>query len=144
MAPHDVALFAAFVLDDRSSLYTRYEFDITLGPGISGLVAADPTLQAMSDYLNKLKVDVIAWHGGVPTVFEVKPSIGLSAFGQILAYTWYYEQEFGRQAYKGIITDYATPNLATLCEAFGIPVVLVHPASPAQIVQAQRKLSSLI
>lgn len=143
MAPNDVPLFAAFVLSEESQLFTRYEFDVTLGPGLTGLLAVDPALQAMSDYLNKLKVDVIGYHYEMPTIIEVKPEIGLSAFGQVLAYTWYFEQEKGQRASRAIITDHATPNLTRLLEAFGIDLYLVHPASPIQILQAQRIVEQL-
>lgn len=136
MMPGDVPLFAAFVLSPESADYHKWEFDTHLGEGhITGLEFSLPILQ-LSLEVSRLRVDAIGWRFNHPTVFEVKPKGRLSAFGQLIAYQFFYNLEYGIRPDMALITDSITPDMTTLFGAFGIRVHIVTPTDTNGIFQA--------
>ena len=136
MCPGDVPLFSSFVLSPAGQAFDRWEFDTHLGTGTDPGDAFDPVMRKVAILLTQLRVDAIGWKGLDPTIFEVKPDARLSAFGQTLAYCWFWRQQFGQSCKRGIITSSITPQIQTLYDAYDIETHVVVPATPAQIVQA--------
>lgn len=140
MFPNDVPLFAAFVLSPEGEGFTRWEFDVRVGVGIDPGPAFDPNLRAGALALTMLRIDAVGWIGATPTIFEVKPDARLSAFGQVLAYCYYFQEERGVTCRRGVITDSVTPNVVKLYRAFDIEIHLVQPATMYEIALARRKV----
>lgn len=136
MMPHDIPLFASFVLSEEGKRYGQWQFDVHVGPGQDLGEGTDPAIRDMGIMLTQLRIDAIGFSGTIPTIFEVKPDARLTALGQVLSYVWYYEREFNERAYKAVITDSMTDQVRALYEAFGIDIFLVKPALPSEILQA--------
>jgi hypothetical protein len=103
----------------------------------------DPKVRDNAIYLTQAKIDVVAWAGQIPTIFEVKPSLSLTGFGQLIGYAWYYAQHTGIQAYLAGITDFMSRQYRILYDAFDIPVHIVRPASQAEIFAAIEKVREM-
>ena len=140
MAPYDVPLFASFLLSDEGALYHRWEFDVSVGPGVDPGLYVDPKVRDNAIYLTQAKIDAVGWVGQIPTIFEVKPELSITGFGQLLAYRWYFEQHTGIQAYLGGITDYMSAQYKILYAAHSIDLHLVQPASAARILEAVERV----
>lgn len=136
MAPYDVPLFASFLLSPTGRTFQRWEFDVSVGPGVDPGPFVDPALRQNAIYLTQVKIDAIGWMGQIPTIFEVKPQLSITGFGQLIAYCWYYQQATGIQCMRAGITDFTSDQYRGLYEAFSIPLHFVTPASAAQILQA--------
>lgn len=148
MMPGDVPLFASFVLTPEARRFTRWEFDAHLGQGHLTAAEFNLPIYNLSLEVSRLRVDAIGWDHGVPTLFEVKPQARLSAFGQIMAYRFFYRLERQLEAHMAIITDSITPDTALLFASHGITVHIVQEAEHDEIVAAcaivQRDCSQLI
>lgn len=138
MMPHDIPLFAAFVLSDEGKKFNRWEFDVHVGQGQDPGPVFEPNLRFMSLILTKLRIDAVGWEGNHPTIFEVKPDARLSALGQVIGYCHFFTKEFGVACKTAIITDTTTPDIRELYENHGITLHLVEPATNAQIARAAR------
>lgn len=136
MAPGDIPLFASFLLSDEGRLYDRWEFDVSVGPGVDPGEFHPPALREQALYLTRVRIDAIGWHGQFPTIFEVKPQLSITGFGQLVAYQWYYQQQTGIQCFAAGITDFISPQYHQLYEAFSFDVHLVSPATTAKVLQA--------
>lgn len=136
MAPDDVPLFASFLLSDTGKQFQRWEFDVSVGPGIDPGPFVDPALRSNAIYLTQVKIDALGWVGQMPTIFEVKPEIQLSGFGQLIAYRWYYQQHTGIYAHIAAITDAMNVQYRVLYDAHQIDVHIVSPATKAVELQA--------
>ena len=143
MAPYDIPLFASFLLSDEGSLYQRWDFDVSVGPGVDPGPFVDAKLRDNAIYLTQVKIDAVGWAGQIPTIFEVKPEMSITGFGQLIAYRWYFAQHTGIHAMLGAITDAMSPQYRILYDAFDIPVYTVSPANQTQIIQAKEKISRL-
>lgn len=136
MMPRDVPLFAGFVLNEPPGKWDRWVFDHRLGQGHIVGFETDPAILKLSLEVSRLRVDAIGFQGGFPTLFEVKPSARLSAYGQIKAYQLFYEKEFFVLPAMAIITDSITPDTAWLFAREGIAVHIVKPADLQGIIRA--------
>jgi len=143
MAPYDIPLFASFLLSEEGRLYQRWEFDVSVGPGVDPGPFVDPKVRDNAIYLTQAKIDAVGWVGEIPRIFEVKPAISLSGFGQLLAYRWYFQQHTGTYAHLAAITDGLSAQYRPLFSAFDIDVHIVRPASQAQVFLAVERAKEL-
>ena len=143
MAPYDIPLFCAFMLSPAADGYQRWEFDVSVGPGVDPGPYVDPKVRDNAIYLTQAKIDAVGWAGTIPTIFEVKPELSLAGFGQLLGYRWYLERHLGVQAYLAGITDFMSPQYRVLFEANDIEVFVVRPASAAQQLAAVEKVKRM-
>ena len=136
MAPYDTPLFASFLLGDAAKGYQRWEFDVSVGPGVDPGPFVDPKLRDNAIYLTQAKIDAVGWAGQIPTIFEVKPTLALSGFGQLLGYRWYFQQHTGIYANLAAITDSMNRQYRILFDAHDIEVHIVRPATQLQQFRA--------
>lgn len=141
MMEGDVPLFAAFVLSDYGNIYQRWVFDLHVGAGHITGPAFDPADIALALEVSRLRIDAVGYIGSSPTIFEVKPSAGLSALGQVIGYRYFYQKEFQMVPQLGIITDDTTPDLRELYAAMGVGLYLVEPVDLSGILQACKKVN---
>ncbi len=143
MAPYDIPLFASFLLSDAARGYDRWEFDVSVGPGVDPGEFVDPALRDQAIYLTQVRIDAVGWAGQIPTIFEVKPSLSLTGFGQLLGYRWYYQQHTGIYAHLVGITDSIPRQYKILYDAHDIEVHVVKPATQVQIFQAVGRVKEM-
>ena len=132
----DIPLFSAYVLKSEARRFTRWEFDTHLGQGHLAQPEFNESILALSLEVTRLRVDAIGFDGSFPTLIEVKPRARLSAFGQVLAYQYFYKLERQVVARMMIITDSITPDTAQLFAAHGIEVQIVEPTDQDGIIAA--------
>lgn len=144
MTPGDVPLFASFVLTPEGQTYEAWAFDVHLGSGIKTPGLGDnPTIFDIGQYLTQLRVDAVGWRGGQPSIFEVKPEARLNAVGQVITYCDYYEQQFGYQCSRNVITDYANDFTLEIMGRRNITVWQVVFADVQGVIDAVRWVRSL-
>ena len=136
MMYNDVPLFASFILQQPPDIWDKWVFDLHLGQGHLDGLTSDPAALALSLETSRLRVDAVGYSASFPTVFEVKPHARLSAYGQIMAYRTFYEQEYFVRPNMGIITDRTNPNIQWLCAREGIQLHIVKPVNDEGIVRA--------
>ena len=136
MSPYDIPLFASFVISPKGRTYNRWEFDVRVGPptDIGPTFGEEARADALA--LSRVRIDAVGWDGTGPTLFEVKPDARLSAFGQIMAYKFFYCRDVGSSCKAAIITDSCRPYCALLYPAHDIGLHLVRPASPDELLAA--------
>lgn len=142
MMPRDVPLFAAFALTPAGKRYRRFVFDLHVGDGCPPPLGYDPRLVGMAKAITQLRIDAVGWDDWGPTIFEVKPDARLSAFGQLLAYRWFFRKDYGSEAKLAVITDSDTCDVRALYQAYDIEMHLVQPATPHQILQVCTALNA--
>ena len=140
MFPNDVPLFSAFVLSPEAEKFDRWDFDVKVGIPIDPGPAFDPQILGMAIAISLLRIDAVGFQVTQPTIFEVKPDARLSALGQVIAYCFYYQEQFGVACRRGVITDSMTPQVAKVYAAYDIQIYLVQPASTAEILLARKKV----
>jgi hypothetical protein len=143
MMPGDIPLFASFLLSDAGRIYDRWEFDVSVGPGVDPGPFTDPALRSAAIYLTQVKIDAIGWAGNMATIFEVKPEISITGFGQLIAYRWYYAEATGIYANLAAITDFMSDQYKILYDAFGIEVHFVREATQAELYAAVQRVKEL-
>lgn len=143
MAPYDIPLFASFILSDAANGYDRWEFDVAVGPGLDPGPFVDPALRENAIYLTQVRLDAVGWAGQIPTIFEVKPELSLTGFGQLLGYRWYFQQHTGIYPSLAGITDYMPYQYKILYDAHDIEVHQVKPAGQAGIFAAVEKVKRM-
>ena len=136
MAPYDIPLFASFLLSDLGRAVQRWEFDVSVGPGVDPGPYMDPKVRDNVIYLTQVKIDAVGWVGQIPTIYEVKPDLSLTGFGQLIGYRWYYQQHTGIYAGIAGITDFMSAQYKILYDAFQIDVHQVKPATATDVYQA--------
>lgn len=136
MAPYDIPLFATFLLSNLGQQFQRWDYDVSVGPGVEPRPGTDPKMRDNILYLTQAKIDAVGWAGQIPTIFEVKPDLSLTGFGQLIGYRWYYQQHTGIYANLAGITDFMSPQYRLLYDAFQIEVHTVAPATQAKIFEA--------
>lgn len=143
MAPFDIPLFASFLLSQYGQSFDRWEFDVSVGPGVDPGPFVDPKLRDNAIYLTQAKIDALGWAGQIPTIIEVKPEISLTGFGQLLGYRWYYQQHTGLYAQLAAVTDYISPQYKILYDAHDIEVHVVQPATQQQVFLATEQVKKM-
>lgn len=136
MMAGDVPLFVSFVLTPAAKQFDRWEFDVKVGAGHIEGQEFDPAVHKLALEVSRLRIDVVGWSHGVPTVIEVKPRASLSAYGQIKAYQIFFLRDFFIRPNMAIVTDWITPDMRWLCAAEGIQVYEVHEGSFEELIQA--------
>jgi hypothetical protein len=133
MLPNDVALFAGFINTDEGRQYEMWTFDAHLGAEVDPGPAYPPEIRRASILLRCLRIDAVGWIGREPTIFEVKPDARLSAFGQLLAYCWFWREIKQLPCHRAVITDTMTDQVKTLYDAYDVGIKIVEPADSAGI-----------
>ena len=136
MSPHDVPLFAAFVLSEEGKKYHTWQFDVRVGPPTDPGPGYSPQARKDADLLSRVRIDAVGYDGLGPTLFEVKPDARLSAFGQILAYKFFFCRDRGGSCRAAIITDTCTPYCNLLYPHYDVGLHLVQPANQGDLLRA--------
>lgn len=103
----------------------QYDFHVGDAPPFNTLM--DDYTDKNQDMLYRLRIDVVGHDDENINIIELKPSAGPSTIGQVKSYKVLYERdEEPKQPVKMvIITDVANPNMAYLCKAEGVSLIVV-------------------
>jgi len=115
----EILVWKAFLAAQQGS-YDRFDYNTRLGAGVDpGPTVVEPYRSA-SIKLSQLRIDVVGWQGGVPTIFEVERYAKPRNVGQILTYLAAWQA-------AGIST--VDPHLAIVAAAYNpsiMPVLDAH------------------
>jgi hypothetical protein len=106
--------------------YDHYSFSVRVGQGL----APDPThlsgIQFNSAHSTKKRIDVVAWQGAQPFIFEVKFRANPAAIGQLLTYRqlWMEDNPSEPEPQLACIARYSDPDSMRVFAAAGITLYL--------------------
>lgn len=124
--PFEIPLWERF-LERYGRDYDRFEYDVHVGVGVPLDPTWEPTIANMARILTQKRIDAVGYKGDQITIFEVKPDIGLSGLGQLIAYRELYLRDTG---YTGVlllaaVTDNILPDETYVYEKQGIHIYVV-------------------
>jgi hypothetical protein len=129
-APRELPLLAAWILRHAGE-YDRYTLSVRVGHGI----APDPSLpqssQDAATFSTKKRIDILAWRGNQPYIFEVKKRLIPAALGQLLTYAhlWSEENPDALPPILGAIAETSDDDTTRVLREHGVTVYLVTPAA---------------
>ena len=126
MSPQDIPLWRRF-LTLHGKDYTRIEYDVRVGQGITTAPDIPEHLQADWIQLTQKRIDAVAHASNRIDIIEVKPRAATTALGQILTYINLYRDTFSpsKQLRAVVITDTITQDDFAVYERFNIAVVVL-------------------
>jgi len=106
--------------------YDRYAVSVRVGQGRPADPSHDPGIQAQTIQGSKLRIDMVAYQGAQPFIFEVKQRANHHAIGQLLTYQHLYAEEHPSEPLPqlAVIAQTIDPDMAAVFSAQGIPVYL--------------------
>lgn len=107
--------------------YDRYSFSVRVGKGLQPDPTHLPGVQANTAYFTKKRIDMLAWQGPQPFIFEVKERIDPRALGQMKTYAhlWMEDNPDARPPILAAIGRFSDPDTLRVFTANGITVYLV-------------------
>jgi hypothetical protein len=110
--------------------WDRFDYNVRVGEGTDPGPAYADEIRKSYIMSTQMRVDVVAWRGGRPTLIEVKYRASAAALGQLAVYAHHYSQTFP-----------AYPNPALMVISYtavtGIPEALARAGIVyQQVVQA--------
>lgn len=126
MKPRDVAIWERFI-DQNPKRYNSCQYDFHVGDAPHFSTLYDDDTDKNQDALYRLKIDVVGFADDYIDIVEIKPDAGASTIGQVKAYRTLYvrDEEPQLPVQMTIITDKERPNMAFLCKAEGVRLVVV-------------------
>lgn len=126
MLPPEARLWSKF-LDRHMPYFDKFTYDVHVGEGIPVNPAWPENIKVAAKALTTKRIDAVGYRGGEVWIFEIKPDAGLSAYGQLLAYKFFYLAQFGtpERLYLALVTENILPDERKLYEAAGIRVYVV-------------------
>lgn len=130
MMPNDIAIWERF-LKSPFNTFDSFSYDVHVGTG-RGYTVDDPKwIITLAKALTCFRIDAVGWRRGSATLIEVKPFAGLSALGQIIAYSHLWQTDFPDKPLEAllIITDSTTDDVAEVYAANNIFLIKVSPGT---------------
>ena len=123
MMPNDVKIWERFI-ELEPDRFDTVIYDLHVGEGRPITGEGPEWQEKQTKTLTQFRIDVVGFMNAVPTLVEVKPFAQLSAFGQILAYRYFWQEE--RRSVVPplmmIITDNTTPDMKSIYRFYGVEV----------------------
>lgn len=110
----------------RGDQYDRFAFSVRLGEGIAPNPDHEPGVQRGGNYSSKKRLDILAWRGPQPIIFEVKARITPAVLGQLQTYRMLYLEENPDSADPELaaIGRTSDPDTLRVLRAHGVTVFL--------------------
>lgn len=126
--PRESALIVDF-LNQHVHEYDRYAFTVRVGHGTPPNPDHLPGVQQQALRNSKMRIDMMAWSGSQPFIFEVKERAIHAAIGQCLTYAQLYAEDNPDEPYPilGVIARTIEPDMERVFQANGITVYLYAP-----------------
>lgn len=125
------ALAADFLVAHISE-YTRFDFTVRVGQGQQPNPAHDPAVQANTVRGSRMIIDMIAYQGDQPWIFEIKQRAIHHALGQVITYAhlWQLENPDAPTPRLGVIARTIEPDMEVVFPEYGVTVYLFPPDAP--------------
>lgn len=106
--------------------YDPYQFSVKVGQGLTPDPSHLPGVQRQTALSTKKRIDIVAWQGQQPTIFEVKFRANPQALGQLTTYRhlWMEDNPGALEPRLAIIARYTDPDTARVFAANGVTVYL--------------------
>ncbi len=106
--------------------YDRYQVSVRVGQGRSADPSHLPEIQQQTIEGSKLRIDMIAFQGAHPFIFEVKQRANHHAIGQLATYAhlWMEEHPDAPAPSLAVIAETIDPDMERVFAAQGITVYL--------------------
>jgi hypothetical protein len=128
--PRESALIADF-LRAHIDEYERYSFTVRVGQGAAPNPEHLPGVQRQTVTNSQLRIDMLAWQGAQPFIFEVKDRAIHAAIGQLLSYRhlWMEDNPDALEPRLAVIARTIEPDMERVYRASEITVYLYPPAA---------------
>lgn len=111
--------------------YQRFSITVRVGQGAAANPDHLPGVQRQTLSNSQLRIDMMAWIGAQPFIFEVKHRANHYAVGQLLTYRhlWMEENPDAPEPRLAVIARTIEPDMERVFQANGIDVYLYAPAA---------------
>jgi hypothetical protein len=121
MVPDEILVLKAWlVLHERE--YDSFDYNVRIGTGTDPGPSFPDSTRQMAIQITQLRLDAVAYKGGVPTILEVKRRAGPANVGQLLTYEaiWTQEKRSASPPKLLIVCNTFTPNILPIVKKAGI------------------------
>jgi len=111
--------------------YESFSFSVHVGQGLTADPAHLPGVQRNTIFSTQKRIDMIAWQGRQPFIFEVKERLNVYVLGQLRTYAhlWMEENPDAPEPRFAAIARYGDADIERVLEANGVDVYLYEPAA---------------
>ena len=108
------------------SEYDNYSFSVRVGDGLTPDPTHLPGVQRNTTFSTRKRIDMIAWQGTQPFIFEVKRRVNPGALGQLVTYRhlWMEEHPDAREPIIAAIGRTSDPDTERVFAAAGVQIYL--------------------
>lgn len=126
--PRESALIVDFLLAHRHE-YDRYAVSVRVGQGVAPNPEHLPGVQRQTVRNSQMRIDLIAWQGAQPFIFEVKQRAIHAAIGQLRTYRrlWMEDHPDAPEPALAVIARTIEPDMRRIYFDEGITVYLYPP-----------------
>lgn len=104
-----------------------YAYDVPIGGVDCDQQDAPEPIRRAWRYCTAKRIDVLGWHQGAATIFEVRYQAGVSALGALLTYSYLYREHnpHQRRPTLKLLSDTMSPDTIRAAQHYGITVHLL-------------------
>jgi len=126
------------------SEYENYSFSVRVGDGLAPDPTHLPGVQRNTTFSTRKRIDMLAWQGTQPCIFEVKRRVNPGALGQLQTYAhlWLEENPDALTPRLAAIGRTCDPDTERVFSAAGVDIYL-YPEEPGDGGDAGRGVSAL-
>ena len=125
-------------LEHNGAAYDRFDYNVSLGPGVTPPASLVEPYRTASINASKLRIDAVGWQGSTPTLFEVERYAKPRSVGQLLTYLALWEDQYQTSISPALVlvcADYS-PMIIPATVAHGINLV-VYPVDFSALAPAR-------
>ena len=126
MLPDEARIWTKFLQTTHLD-FIRIDYDVHLGQGMPPLPGEPEFIIHLKSAVTRKRVDAVAETADDIWIFEVKPRIGMSAFGQLVNYFELYQAEY--HPAKGVmlaaIGESQAPDIQRAFDLYAVNILLV-------------------
>lgn len=126
MRPEDIGVWEEFI-KKNPDYYDRVDYDFRVGEG--RIYPSIKELWGKRDMrmLSQLRIDAVGYKGDRIDIIEIKPSVNVTALGQVITYTDLFIKEHPgmKNIVPTIVASREMPDVRRVAEERGIKIILV-------------------
>jgi hypothetical protein len=110
--------------------YDRFAFSVRVGQGTTPDPTHLPGVQKSTVFSSQKRIDMMAWQGAQPFIFEVKERLSVYVLGQLQTYRhlWMEENPDAPEPELAAIVRYGDRDVERVLEANAVDVYIYEPA----------------
>lgn len=111
--------------------YDRFSFSVRVGQGMTPDSSYLPGVQRSIILGSQKRIDMMAWKGAQPYIFEVKLRLNVYVLGQLRTYShlWMEENPDAPEPELAAIVRYGDPDIERVLESNGVDVYIYTPTA---------------